>query len=91
MLNRQSLVKGLILVVYATLCRVEGGGSSCQDIDHDACVSMGKQNSQMCADTVLSNNACPAYCSNCREYCKIQIIDKTRVHLYKPVCLVNSI
>ncbi|KAL4239367.1 hypothetical protein ACF0H5_000184 [Mactra antiquata] len=44
-------------------------GASCQDIDHDACLNMAKQNSNMCSDATLAMNVCPQYCGQCPLVC----------------------
>ncbi|KAL4239366.1 hypothetical protein ACF0H5_000183 [Mactra antiquata] len=44
-------------------------GASCQDIDHTACLSMAKQNSNMCSDPTLAMNVCPQSCGQCPLLC----------------------
>ncbi|XP_053386405.1 vitrin-like [Mercenaria mercenaria] len=60
-------VIGLLLV--ASFWSVNGTGSSCQDIDHDACIAMGNQNPKLCSDQILAKTACPKFCKKCPVTC----------------------
>ncbi|XP_060557015.1 neurogenic locus notch homolog protein 1-like [Ruditapes philippinarum] len=59
----------LAILLFAALTSVDGTGSSCDDIDSQACAQMGKENPNLCSETIISMSACPKFCGNCPTAC----------------------
>lgn len=78
----------LSVYLFILILGVDGSGKSCDDIDHEACIAMAKQNSLMCSDAVLATSVCPNFCNHCRKYglCKYPNKD-TSIVIYR--CLLS--
>ncbi|XP_060587553.1 neuronal acetylcholine receptor subunit beta-3-like [Ruditapes philippinarum] len=60
---------GYIVPLFAMIVFGVEAQTSCQDLDSAACIAMAKQNSALCTDQMLAQNACPAYCKLCPLTC----------------------